>query len=267
MLADSEFDLVIYNVESVQKRDHYLGTLAQSQRTDGLLVMSLPPRRTRRADACRGPPSRSSSSMSTRRRSRRCRESSATTSRAARSPRAICSSSAIGEIGFIGDAAEDPFGFTSSRDREAGLTRRARSRRRRDPGRSGSGTARTAATRRATWPAGCCAQRDRPTAIFAASDTQALGVIAAAHEAGLHVPDDLSVIGYDDIEAADYVGLTTVRQQLFESGRRGAEILLAEIDAPIRGAHRSSSCHPSSWSARPRRLRRRAVDDGPRRAA
>ena len=43
VLTDSEFDLVIYNVESVQKRDHYLGTLAQSQRTDGLIVMSLPP--------------------------------------------------------------------------------------------------------------------------------------------------------------------------------------------------------------------------------
>jgi DNA-binding LacI/PurR family transcriptional regulator len=48
---------------------------------------------------------------------------------------------------------------------------------------------------------------------------------------GLHVPDDLSVVGYDDIEAADYVGLTTVRQQLFESGRKGAEILLAEIES------------------------------------
>jgi DNA-binding LacI/PurR family transcriptional regulator len=44
------------------------------------------------------------------------------------------------------------------------------------------------------------------------------------------VPDDVSVIGYDDIEAADYVGLSTVRQQLFESGRRGAEILLGEIE-------------------------------------
>src|SRR5213592_1222729 len=43
VLADSEFDLVIYNVESVQKRDHYLGSLASSQRTDGLIVMSLPP--------------------------------------------------------------------------------------------------------------------------------------------------------------------------------------------------------------------------------
>ena len=99
----------------------------------------------------------------------------------------------------------------------------------------------------------------RPTAIFTASDTQALGVIAAARELGLHVPDDLSVIGYDDVEAADYVGLTTVRQQLFESGRRGAELLLAEIAAPGPNSRRSFTWHRSWWSARPRRLRRRAV--------
>ena len=50
------------------------------------------------------------------------------------------------------------------------------------------------------------------------------------------------MIGYDDIEAADYVGLTTVRQQLFESGRRGAEILLAEIvSAPPNHRRRASS--------------------------
>jgi DNA-binding LacI/PurR family transcriptional regulator len=71
-----------------------------------------------------------------------------------------------------------------------------------------------------------------PTAIFTASDTQAFGVLAAARDAGLRVPEDLSVIGYDDVEAADYVGLTTVRQHLFESGRRGAELLLAEIREP-----------------------------------
>ncbi len=53
--------------------------------------------------------------------------------------------------------------------------------------------------------------------------------ISAARQAGLHVPEDLSVVGYDDIEVADYVGLTTVRQQLFESGRLGAEMLLAEV--------------------------------------
>src|SRR6187431_604915 len=43
VLTDSDLDLVIYNVESVQKRDHYLSTLTRSQRADGLLVMSLPP--------------------------------------------------------------------------------------------------------------------------------------------------------------------------------------------------------------------------------
>ena len=55
VLTDSEFDLVIYNVESVQKRDHYLATLAHSQRTDGLLVMSLPPRAEAGAVLARGP--------------------------------------------------------------------------------------------------------------------------------------------------------------------------------------------------------------------
>ncbi len=55
VLTDSEFDLVIYNVESVQKRDHYLGTLAQSQRTDGLLVMSLPPPEDAASGLSRGP--------------------------------------------------------------------------------------------------------------------------------------------------------------------------------------------------------------------
>ncbi len=70
-----------------------------------------------------------------------------------------------------------------------------------------------------------------PSAIFAASDTQALGVVSAAHEAGLRVPDDLSVVGYDDIEIAEYLGLTTIRQRLFDSGRLGAQMLLAEVHA------------------------------------
>ena len=103
----------------------------------------------------------------------------------------------------------------------------------------------TADTRREIWRIGCWPVTDRPTAIFTASDTQAMGVIAAARELGLHVPDDLSVIGYDDIEAADYVGLTTIRQQLFESGRRGAEVLLSEIG--IRSEEPPVIRWPLSW--------------------
>jgi DNA-binding LacI/PurR family transcriptional regulator len=71
-----------------------------------------------------------------------------------------------------------------------------------------------------------------PTAVFAFSDIQALGVIEAARELKLKVPDDLSVIGYDDIDLAYYARLTTVRQQLFESGVQGVELLLKAINEP-----------------------------------
>ena len=68
-----------------------------------------------------------------------------------------------------------------------------------------------------------------PTAIFAASDTQALGVLEAVGAAGLSVPHDVSVIGFDDLETAAYVGLTTVRQPLQQSGRRATELLLSSL--------------------------------------
>ena len=71
---------------------------------------------------------------------------------------------------------------------------------------------------------------DRPTAIFAASDTQALGVLEAARASGISVPEQLSVVGFDDIQVAGYVGLTTVRQPLEESGRRGARLLLDALE-------------------------------------
>jgi DNA-binding LacI/PurR family transcriptional regulator len=73
---------------------------------------------------------------------------------------------------------------------------------------------------------------DRPTAVFAYSDTQAIGVLEAARDLGLRVPQDLSVVGYDDIEAAEYAQLTTIRQSLFESGVLGVELLLQAIDQP-----------------------------------
>jgi DNA-binding LacI/PurR family transcriptional regulator len=73
---------------------------------------------------------------------------------------------------------------------------------------------------------------ERPTAIFAASDTQAMGVLQAAQELALDVPEDLSVIGYDDIEVAEYLGLTTIRQSLYESGQLGLELLLSNVENP-----------------------------------
>ena len=79
-----------------------------------------------------------------------------------------------------------------------------------------------------------------PAAIFAASDTQALGVLKAARQRGIAVPRDLAVVGFDDVEMADYVGLTTVRQPLEESGRVAVELLLARLADPARPPQRVS---------------------------
>ncbi len=67
---------------------------------------------------------------------------------------------------------------------------------------------------------------DPPTAIFASSDTQAIGVLDAAQEIGKKVPDELSVIGYDNIRDSAYNDLTTIDQNLFDSGVKGAQMLL-----------------------------------------
>ena len=132
-------------------------------------------------------------------------------------------------IAFIGDDPANPFGFTASPDRERGY--------REVLGAAGIPVRpelvrygphdRTVAQRLTEQ---LLARRDRPTAVFASSDVQATGVLAAARAAGLRVPDDLSVVGFDDIEISAYAGLTTVRQPLFESGRIGAELLLAALD-------------------------------------
>ncbi len=73
--------------------------------------------------------------------------------------------------------------------------------------------------------------KERPTAIFAASDVMALEAIDAAKKMNLRVPEDLSVIGFDDnpLSATSPVGLTTVAQPLVEMGRVGAENLFQII--------------------------------------
>ena len=69
------------------------------------------------------------------------------------------------------------------------------------------------------------------TAIFCFNDIAAIGAIRALKDAGLGVPGDVSVVGFDDIQSAAYAtpSLTTVRQPLAEMGRRGAKVLLERI--------------------------------------
>jgi LacI family transcriptional regulator len=69
------------------------------------------------------------------------------------------------------------------------------------------------------------------TAIFCFNDIAAIGAIRALKDAGLTVPGDVSVVGFDDIQSAAYStpSLTTVRQPLLEMGKRGAQVLLDRI--------------------------------------
>jgi DNA-binding LacI/PurR family transcriptional regulator len=71
--------------------------------------------------------------------------------------------------------------------------------------------------------------RNRPTAIFAHDDILASGVIKAAREKSLSVPDDLAVVGFDDSDIAEHIGLTSVGQPFEESGEVAVLTLLTQL--------------------------------------
>jgi len=230
-------DLVLFNVESPGHLDEHFLSLTRRDRADGLLVMSVPPPHDHLAGLTRagvpvvlidasgaGVPSVVVDDVEGGR---------------------IATRHLVGlghrRIAFLGDDPANAFGFTSSARRqqgydevlrEAGMTP--------DPRlvRYGPHDRRLAAELAADLLAQ--PRRRRPTAIFASSDMQALGVLEAARQAGLDVPRDLSVVGFDDVELSTYAGLTTVHQPLFDSGYRGASILLEALRGaglPAPGVH------------------------------
>ncbi len=87
---------------------------------------------------------------------------------------------------------------------------------------------------RSGWQAGIeLAERAGVTAVFAANDQMALGVIHALHERGRAVPEDVSVVGFDDIPEAEFFlpALTTIRQDFDEVGRQGLHLLMTMLDS------------------------------------
>lgn len=232
-LAGSSYNLVVFNIETVSRRDVCLREVPRRDRCDGLVVISLTPR-----------------------------PDEALLLQQADVPVVLVDTVAAGlssvmiddvaggyvatrclidlghrQIGFIGDSLAEmaAFNFTSSRDRllgyqqamrEAGLLADDTYVRH---GIHGRYEARLLARELLQLPT-------PPTAIFAASDTQAMGVLEAARDRGFTVPDQLSVIGFDDIDVAEYLGLSTVRQPLFESGTRGVAMLLDQLGSMERQA-------------------------------
>lgn len=228
--AAAGYDLVIYNVDAAEKRDRYFRTVPDPRRVDGVIIISLPPSPIDVAHFQRasvpvvfvdvGNPI--------------CEPFDRIVINDVQGGR-LATQHLIDlghrRIGYIGDIPMAGFHFTAGEDRFEGYRRalvaagiEVRPDHHLD-GRFGRDVAEALATRMLSQP-------DRPTAIFASNDTQAMGVLQAARNLGLDVPGDLSVVGYDDIEMADFLGLTTVRQLLFESGRRSVEALLRKLENP-----------------------------------
>lgn len=71
--------------------------------------------------------------------------------------------------------------------------------------------------------------KERPTAIFASSDIQAAGALLASQELHIRVPEEIAIVGFDDVELASYLGLTTMKQPLEDMGKLAVERLIERI--------------------------------------
>jgi DNA-binding LacI/PurR family transcriptional regulator len=226
VLDEQGYDTVVCNVDTPQQRDHHLAALTRRHRADGVMVVSLRLSRQQLESFRRAgvplvtvgvlapgvPQTITDDVMGGRLATRHLL--------------------ALGHrrIGFVGDTAHRPsvthLGFSSSQHRLSGYRQAlAAAGVGYNPGLVRRGPFGPANAE--TLTAGLLARPDRPSAIFAASDTQAMGVLTAADRCGIAVPGQLSVIGFDDIESAALLGLSTVRQPLENSGAEGARRLCA----------------------------------------
>jgi LacI family transcriptional regulator len=225
VVADTPYDLTMFNIETREQRRAALRRIARRERVDGVIIISLPLTanevRTLERD---GLPA----VLVDVRTSILPHVAIDDVEGGAIAARHLIEAGHR-RVAFVGDVKDESFGFASGERRlegfrsvlgEAGVALSAAYVKRGPFGRESAGRL----TRQ------LLELRRRPTAIFAASDVQAFGVLDAAARAGVAVPEDLSVIGFDDIELAAAIGLTTVRQPLRESGRIGAQMLLRALD-------------------------------------
>jgi DNA-binding LacI/PurR family transcriptional regulator len=242
-LTRAGYDLVLFDVETPRQRAEAFAGFARPDRIDGLLVVSLPPTPDEVA-RLRGLPvvlvdvvAGGLTSVTT------------DDHRGGRLAAEHLLARGHRSFGFIGDDVRNAFGFTSSERRregylgallEAGV-----------PPEDVSEALGPHGRREARSLADALLDLEKPpSAIFAASDVQALGVLEVAAQRGLRVPDDLAVIGFDDVEVAAALGLTTVRQPLFATGARGADLLVAAIEGRPPAELRSTPLEPLRVVAR-----------------
>lgn len=222
-LADGVYDLVLFSVENYQQRDAYFSDLANKNRVDGIIIISLPP-----SDEQANQFNKSSIPtilVDTYHNSLY----SIITDDIEGGKKATQHLIELGhtKIAFLSDYLDTPF-YPSMKYRFQGYKRALE-----DAGISfrpkyhlEGENDRSIAREMGKEILGI---DDPPTAIFAGCDIQAAGILDATQELGIRVPEDLSVIGYDGIRDAEYLNLTTIEQHLFDSGVIGANRLLHAI--------------------------------------
>lgn len=227
VITDSDYDLILFDVESEERRDVFLRDVTRRHMVDGLLVVSLTPSDE---DANQLLSSQIPTVLID---AYHPQLSRIIVNNVAGGYQATKHLISLGhrKIGFISDFLDDPFN-SPVRDRFQGYQNALAEAAipftpaYHQQGSHGRFQAREMAYTLLTLP-------NPPTAIFAYSDTQAVGVLEAARELGINVPKQLSVVGFDNIEAAEYLQITTVRQALYESGVRGCKLLLDRMAAPL----------------------------------
>jgi DNA-binding LacI/PurR family transcriptional regulator len=226
VLEERGYDTIVCNSDSPAERDRHLEALVPTHRVDGVLAVCLPLSRGQLDQFARAGVALVSVDAAN-----------------PGVPQTLIDDAAGGQlatghlialghrrIGFVGDMPFDRppagLGFSSSARRLHGYTQAlAAAGIDAEPGLIQRGPHDTAVA--AEHAAQLLKSPDPPSAIFAVSDTQAIGVLAAADRLGVAVPGQLSVVGFDDIDSAAFLGLSTVRQPLAFSGAEGARRLCA----------------------------------------
>ncbi len=224
--TNSDYELVIYNVEDNEQRTKYFNLLLKRRRVDGLILFSLPPDEEATPLFVKsGLPIVLIDAYSP-------FFTSLVVNNMEGAYMAVNSLIQKGHrrIGFINGIVEGNFKFNQANDRliglhrafgEAGIMFDPQLMMATEWDRAGG---RAAALQFLNLP-------EPPTAIFAASDVQAIGVLEAARSLKLEVPNDLSVMGFDGVELSEIMELSTVQQPMHKMGELGIAKLLEQIES------------------------------------
>lgn len=231
-LAETDYDFMLFNVENIEQRNRQFRNVLRRERIDGLVIITLRPNekdiaRLRRENIPAVLVDQRHAHLSYLAIDDVHGGELATQHLIDLGHRKIAFIS-----DYLDDPIQDPFKFTASRDRFLGYRNAL----------EGAGipfnpnylkTGPHAKRYAKELAIELLNASNPPTAIFTASDTFAIGVLQAAKELNIRVPDQLSVVGYDDIEIAQYLNLTTVRQPLYESGKLAIHHLIKTINFPL----------------------------------